>query len=130
MSLSYFSTKFDATLLDEKTRDGRRLWRLNSQLVYYSALLNVVLTVPAGFVTDLESCPRYPVVYWLVGDLVQEPACLHDWLYSTAPFSRLTCDQILREASIAMKTKPWQADVIYAGVRLGGASHFGPQYTK
>lgn len=127
--MSYFLTKFDATLLDCRTRQGRRLWRMDAPLFYFSDKLNRVIKVPDGFITDLESAPRWPFVYWLTGDLVQEPAVLHDYCYSTALFPRDVCDDLLREASIATGTSTWQANLIWAGVRVGGASHYGPQYS-
>ena len=127
--MSYFLNKFDATLLDVRTRQGRRMWRMDAPLSYYSTKLGRVITVPAGFITDLESAPRWPVVYWLVGDLVQEPAVLHDFCYSTGLFPRDVCDALLMEAAIATGTPTWQASLIWAGVRIGGAGSYGNQYT-
>lgn len=129
MNGSMFLTKFNATLLDERSRQGRRLWRLDLPLIYFSGMLGTIVTVPAGFVTDLESAPRWPIVYWLVGDLVQEPAALHDFVYSRGMFTRSICDSLLKEASETTGTPAWKAALIWAGVRVGGAGHYGSQYT-
>lgn len=130
MKKSHFITPFDGTLLDCRTRQGRRLWRMDSPMLYYSAFLGIVIKVPAGFVTDLESCPRWPIIYWLVGDLVQEPAGLHDFVYSTALFPRDVCDRLLHEAAEAVGTSAWKAAIIWAGVRVGGAGRYGGEYTS
>jgi hypothetical protein len=123
---SEFLTPFEAVLLDERTREGRRLWRVDEPLQYFSASLGVVITVPVGFITDLNSTPRLPLVYWMVGDVADEAACLHDYTYSLKLFPRETCDNLLKEAALATNTPPWQAALLWAGVRVGGASHYDP----
>lgn len=122
---AHFITRFDATLLDERTRAGRRLWRLNSPLMFYSMELGVVVEAPAGYITDLNSCPRWPVIYWLAGDVANEASGLHDYVYSLKLFPREVCDRLLKEAALATHTPLWQANIIYAGVRVGGANHYG-----
>lgn len=129
MTRSYFITPFDGTLLDCRTRQGRRLWRMDSPMLYYSQKLDRVIKVPIGFITDLESCPRWPGIYWLVGDIVQEAAALHDYVYSTALFPRSVCDQLLQEAAEATGTSTWKAAILWAGVRVGGNGHYGSEYT-
>jgi hypothetical protein len=123
---SEFLTPFEAVLLDERTREGRRLWRLTRQMVYWSESLQILITVREGFITDLNSTPRLPFVYWMVGDVADEAACLHDFAYSVKLFPRAKCDNLLKEAALATDTPPWQAALLWAGVRVGGASHYKP----
>lgn len=129
MNTSKFLTPFDATLLNERTRQGRRLWRLNRPLVYWSESLGIVIAMPIGFITDLNSTPRLPVIYLLVGDLADEATAMHDYVYSLALFPRAVCDGLMREAAIATGTPAWQANIMWAGVRVGGHDHYGSQYT-
>lgn len=102
--------------------DGR--WRLVADLLYQSDVVGAVITVPRGFVTDLASVPRLPVVYWLTGGTSNEAAAVHDWLYTTKLVTRAVADRVLREASAATCVPVWRRWLMYWGVRLGGASHW------
>ncbi|WP_353192090.1 DUF1353 domain-containing protein [Pandoraea pnomenusa] len=105
--------------------DGR--WRLKRALVYQSDVADETFVVPRGFVTDLASVPRLPIVYWLTGGTSNEAAVVHDWLYTTKPVSRETADRVLREASAVTCVPTWRRWLMYWGVRLGGASHWIPK---
>lgn len=103
--------------------DGK--WRVYAPLVYQSDVAGVgTVTVPAGFVTDLASVPRLPVVYWLTGGTSNEAAVVHDYLYSKGTVSRATADAVLREASKACGVPAWRRWLMWAGVRAFGGSHF------
>ncbi len=108
-----------------ETADGRPQWRTLSDFGYQSDIAGRTFTVKAGFVTDLESCPRLPFAFWLFGDVSNEAAVIHDYLYATAIVSREMADAVLREACAVEGVSAWQRFGIWAGVRLGGASHFG-----
>lgn len=78
--------------------------------------------VEKGFLTDLDSVPRFPpVIYALFKDVCRREAVLHDWLYVTQA-DRKWSDQVLLAA---MKQNPdissWKAYAIYWAVRIGGA---------
>jgi hypothetical protein len=103
--------------------DGR--WILCKPLVYDSDVAKQTITVPAGFQTDLASVPRLPVVYLLTGDSARSAAVVHDWLYS----SRKVADAVLREASEVSGVPAWRRWLMWAGVRVGGASHYAPEAT-
>ena len=83
-------------------------------------------TVPAGFQTDLASVPRLPVVYWLTGGTSNAAAVVHDYLYSTHLVDRKTADAVLREASAVTGVPAWRRSLMWAGVRVFGGSHWGP----
>ncbi|PTE00895.1 DUF1353 domain-containing protein [Pandoraea apista] len=102
--------------------DGR--WRLVRALVYQSDVADQTFVVPRGFVTDLASVPRLPVVYWLAGGTSNEAAAVHDWLYTAKPVSRAVADKVLREASAVTCVPVWRQWLMYWGVRLAGASHW------
>lgn len=95
-------------------------YTLASALVYYSARLATTITVPAGFVTDFASIPW--LVQWLIPKegRYNRAAVVHDWLYTTGEYPRDMADYVLSEAMAAASVDPDRAEVIYAGVRVGG----------
>jgi hypothetical protein len=135
-----FSGKLVLVLLDDRDhpsiRDGRSLWALQRELIY-TTVVGDTITVPAGFVTDLASIPR------IVGGILPpdgpwtEAAVIHDCLYFTMggvnlwhgrrcisrakPYSRSEADGILREAMADIGVGLAQRNIIWSGVRVGGA---------
>ena len=76
--------------------------------------------VPEGFITDLASVPRLPVVYWLFGGKSQRSAVLHDYLYQTGLVGRKIADEIFLEAMKSRGVSAWTRYGMYWGVRLFG----------
>ncbi len=125
--------KFVTPLRAEKLSE--RNWRLLEALIYKSDTLDDYIAVPKGFVTNFASVPRLPFMYLMFGGIGDEAATLHDWLYSILcpiAVSRAKADKILRGVVIECLTKDgmvrWKAMLIayamWAGVRIGGASHW------
>ncbi len=138
--MSRFKGKLYLVLLDNRTRpslrNGRSLWALQRALTYQTgADPSEIITVPAGFVTDLASIPRPiwsffpPDGPWVKG------AVIHDFLYYTQgtglwygrrgvsrsrPYTRAESDAILREAMADRGIGAWAQFVIWAAARLGG----------
>jgi len=110
--------------LANNTDDGQ--WILFDPLVYQSDVAKMTITVPAGFQTDLASVPRLPIVFLLTGDTSNEAAVVHDYLYSSGLLPRDVADAVLREASEITGVPAWRRWIMWAGVRVGGASHFAP----
>ncbi|WP_250538175.1 MULTISPECIES: DUF1353 domain-containing protein [unclassified Caballeronia] len=106
------------------TDDGK--WRLTAPLVYESDIAGETFVVPPGFVTDYASVPRAPLVYWLCGDTSTLASVVHDFLYTTHPVAREVADAVLKEASLLTGVAKWRAWLMWAGVRVGGASHWTP----
>lgn len=101
---------------------GVHSYLVTAPLIYRSELLACEITVPAGFPTDGESCPRWlPIINSLFGDVADAPWVLHDWLYYIGKYGQKMSDQVGLEA---MKTIPaipaWRGYGIYYGLRLGG----------
>ncbi|MDO9110278.1 MAG: DUF1353 domain-containing protein [Desulfatirhabdiaceae bacterium] len=106
---------------DIGTCGGRTIYRLEAPLVYDSG--ERVITVPAGFETDLASVPRLPIVYMMWGDRAHREAVLHDYLYrieSVPDLPRGQCDALFRQAMISRGNPWWIYQPMYWGVRLGG----------
>lgn len=83
--VAHFRTRLSVTPLDNEGRwwqfwIHRRRWYINEPLVYYSALLRLVITVPKGEITNFASVPRIPFVFTLAGDTAHRAATLHDYL--------------------------------------------------
>ena len=109
-----------------KNRSGKQLYQVLSSFAFYSAKLGLIITVPEGFVTDLDSTPRLPLVYLVINGFGDGPAVVHDYLYSTGALPRLESDAVLREACLVTGVPGWKARLIWLGVRVGGAGHYGP----
>jgi len=122
--MSRFLTKLEMENQDD-TDDGR--WQLTAPLLYQSDLLGRTITVPAGFKTDLASVPRLPVVYLLTGNTSVEAAVVHDFLYTFPTTTRKTADAVLQEASAVTGVPLWRRKLMWAGVRIGGDSHWNKQ---
>ena len=82
------------------------------------------LIVPKGFSTDFASVPRIPIAFTLFANKAKKSAVLHDWLYTTKPFSREECDKAFLCAMEAEGLNWVTRQAMYRGVRLGGALHY------
>lgn len=107
-----------------------QLWMLAGEFAVLSQNFGRVV-VPAGFVGDLASVPRWALPYLdddapeiLYGSIV------HDWIYSRQgelPGRRLTraeADELLRLCMLACGARPAQARLVWLAVRLGGGGHW------
>lgn len=82
-----------------------------------------VFNVPAGAVTDLDSIPRIPVVYWLAKNRTREGAGVHDWLYRLQ-VGKEYADNAFHAAMIEEGVRKPYRGVIYTGVHLFGQSSY------
>lgn len=122
--MSKFLSQLNVSLLDDSANEYRGSWMLDEPLVYQSDMAGLI-TVPKGFTTDFESCPRLPILFYLAGEVTREAAVVHDYLYSTKMFPRDVADKVLLEAMEVTGIPSWRRQLIYWGVRIGGSSHFG-----
>ena len=100
---------------------GVQHYVLDASLRYYSRILGRVIEVKAGFNTDAESCPRWlPIINSLFGNIADQPAVVHDWLYFTSEVSRKKADQVLLEAMCVVGIPAWRRQGVYWGLRIGG----------
>lgn len=110
--------------LDVEYLDGH-LWRLLSSFTYGSVILQRVLEISAGFLTDFASIPR---VLWSImppTGTYGKAAVVHDFLYRSAAIcTRAQADAVLMEAMTELGVGWWTRQVIYRGVRIGGGGKF------
>lgn len=129
MSAHYLNHLFMEEVVDEngfplKNRNEKQLYRLTAPLSFYSAESDMIITAPAGFVTDLDSTPRLPLIYFIMNAFGDMPSVTHDYGYSTGILPRAKCDALLREACLATGVPAWKATAVYYATRLGGAGHY------
>lgn len=122
MSDPRFLDELELCEADDNVDDGK--WRLGKPLSYSSEVARRVITVPAGFETDLASVPRLPVVYWLCGGRANKPAVVHDFLYTKGALLRDVADAVFLEAMGVVGVPIVYRRLMWAGVRLGGASRY------
>ena len=108
--------------------DGK--YRLLGELAYYSKITGNIYIVPIGFISDLNSTPTFPLVYWLGGGRAARPAALHDYLYASKIVTRKMADAIFHESMGVVKTSGWRRPFMWAAVRFGGGSHYGDAVTE
>lgn len=119
--MSKFLSKLAVTVADN-VDDGK--WVVTEPLIYESDVAKRTIIVPVGFQTDFASVPRLPIIFELCGGTSHEAATIHDFLYVTHLVDRKTADAVLREASAVTKVPAWRRWMMWAGVRIGGGSHW------
>lgn len=119
--MSRFLTKLQ---LEEADDMDTGKWLLLQALVFDSKVAGRIITVPAGFPTDMASTPRIPIIYEVCGNIARRAAVVHDYLYTSGRESRAVADAVLREAAEATGVSWLQRWLMWAGVRVGGASHY------
>lgn len=125
--MSAFLTELQVELVNDSTNSGRGTWRLIAPLIYRSDVAGETFVVPVGFETDFASVPRVMVAFLLAGDTAHEASVVHDFLYVTHPVPRNVADAVLREASAVSGVPAWRRWLMWAGVRIGGGSHWNPK---
>lgn len=79
------------------------------------------ITVPAGFVFDGDSVPRFPIVYLMAKARVGlKPTAVHDYLYDTREVSRARADRIFLRMMEETDVRWIWRRVHYAAVRAFG----------
>jgi hypothetical protein len=76
--------------------------------------------IPEGFVTDLGSIPRVPVVYLLLGGRGHKAAIVHDWLYRTGFYTQEVCDYYYYLLLRLTKIDYPSAWAMHKGLQIGG----------
>jgi hypothetical protein len=116
-----FLTDLDARLISDGPPS---IWSLLAPLIFLSDDFGAIIA-PVGIETDFASVPRLPVMFLLAGGTCDKAAVIHDYLYSeSSDLSRADADRVLKEASLATGAPAWRANMLYAGVRVGGSKFY------
>ncbi len=102
---------------------GSECWQLLEDW-FYTSLSGARFHVPKGFITDLDSVPRIPVIYALYKGRVRVGGLLHDYLYRIG-HDRKEADKLLVEVGqIVDLVEQEYLDNIYAAVRAFGWTRY------
>jgi hypothetical protein len=123
-------------LVVEDVEYNGELWQIHKEFKVQSKVLNGILTVPIGFVTDFASIPEIvqPIISkngpWDVG------AVVHDFLYKNGGvisiwqeelrswqelnITRETADYVMLEFMEHLNVYQWKRQAIFDSVRLFG----------
>lgn len=94
-------------------------YRLLAPLTYYSAVLDHLITVPDGFVTDFASIPAPGRILISGHGHDRWAAVVHDYLYSIR-HDRKQADDVFLEALELMGVNLIKRRLMYRAVRTGG----------
>jgi hypothetical protein len=119
----------DVDVKDDACKSGEGRWELVRPLVYRSEQLDCEITIPCGFVCDLASVPRLPLVWLYCGATAHRAAVVHDWgcnhdYYFTRkgrmPSTRKMADNLFLEAMKDTGVGPVRRWLMWAAVRVAG----------
>lgn len=79
----------------------------------------IQIRVPAGFLTDFASVPRWPLTHLLAGDTAHMSAVVHDYLYLHRA-ERAWADAVFLAAMRAERIPAWRRWLMWAAVRAAG----------
>jgi hypothetical protein len=106
--------------------EGEATWRLLEHLVYVTKD-NLQIIVPAGYVHDLASVPRWA---WRIvrpdHPTARRPAVVHDYIYTdlTRYLTKKQADNIFYEALLEEGTSKFLAWIMYKAVSIGGKGNW------
>lgn len=133
--LMSFLGEVDLSPIKETNR--RTVWKVVKSFSYFSERHNIIIGIPAGFLTDLASVPRIPIAWLLAGGTANAAAVVHDYLYhnkalvraeteeigkraSRKWIAREICDDIFLQAMIDTRVPAWRRELIFFAVRSFG----------
>lgn len=97
---------------------------LLTEPLIYRTHSNEVIEVPAGFVTDFASIPRF---FWRIyppSGKYNKAAVVHDYLYRYGIGTKADADRIFREAMEDLGVNGFQRWTMYYAVKFGGKGNF------
>lgn len=109
--------------LQVELQPDRKTWSLLASFSYLDPDHGMI-EVPACFTTDFASVPRLPLTFALLGQYGHAAAVLHDFLYGTGRLPREAADRVFLNALRSSGIARWRAWLMWAGVRVGGASRY------
>lgn len=82
------------------------------------------ITIPAGFLTDLDSIPHVPILFSLYKGRSRTGALGHDYLYATGIVSRYTADTLFLDHMLKEDIPEYIAYSMFWAVRLFGWRYY------
>lgn len=113
-------------MLFNQTKDGRKLFTLDAEFPYCDVETGKLIVVPRWYVTDFASVPWYGQGFVDPQGPTARAAIVHDWLYTIGePGKREEADAIFLRAMLKYGVPPFQANIAYKAVRIGGDKGYG-----
>ncbi|EBH1518487.1 DUF1353 domain-containing protein [Salmonella enterica] len=104
---------------------GHYNWRVYEPFEFYlSDDSSDVISVPAGFVTDLATVPR---IFWILlppDGKYAKAAIIHDYLYDNALRTKYEADRIFLDGMKVLGVPRWKRTIMYLAVRLFGRGNY------
>ncbi|WP_079906817.1 DUF1353 domain-containing protein [Salmonella enterica] len=104
---------------------GHYNWRVYEPFEFYLSDDNSdVISVPAGFITDLASVPR---IFWTLlppDGKYAKAAIIHDWMYDNALRTKKEADKIFLDGMTVLGVPKWKRMVMYWAVRVFGRGSY------
>ncbi|EJD8884043.1 DUF1353 domain-containing protein [Salmonella enterica] len=117
--MSQFTTPAILEMLDHY------LWRIHEPFEFYLSDDNSdIISVPAGFITDLASVPR---IFWTLlppDGKYAKAAIIHDWMYDNALRTKKEADLIFLDGMTVLGVPKWKRTVMYWAVRIFGRGSY------
>ncbi|ECH9713658.1 DUF1353 domain-containing protein [Salmonella enterica subsp. enterica serovar Javiana] len=118
--MSKFTTPAILAMLDHY------LWRIHEPFEFYLSDDNSdIISVPAGFITDLASVPR---IFWTLlppDGKYAKAAIIHDWMYDNALRTKKEADLIFLDGMTVLGVPRWKRTIMYYAVKLFGRGMYG-----
>ncbi|WP_152072482.1 DUF1353 domain-containing protein [Escherichia coli] len=89
-----------------------------------------VISVPAGYVTDLASVPRILWAIFPPHGRYAKAVIIHDWMYDNGLRTKREADRIFLDAMKVLKVPAWRRLMMYCAVRLFGRGNYEPIHQK
>ncbi|EOG2822191.1 DUF1353 domain-containing protein, partial [Salmonella enterica] len=83
-----------------------------------------IISVPAGFITDLATIPR---IFWTIlppDGKYAKAAIIHDYLYDNALRTKKEADLIFLDGMTVLGVPKWKRTVMYWAVRVFGIGRY------
>ncbi len=119
MSIRLFETELQLTPV---IGSAANLWMTTAPLLYRLNPPNqtVVVSTPAGYITDLATIPRWLWSIFPPQDTRYAAASvIHDYLCKSKILPRAKADAVFKEAMLSTGTPAWKAWIMYLAVRVG-----------
>ncbi|HAK7810146.1 TPA: DUF1353 domain-containing protein [Salmonella enterica] len=117
--MSCFTTPAILEMLDHY------LWRIHEPFEFYLSDDNSdVISVPAGFITDLASVPRIFWTFMPPDGKYAKAAIIHDYLYDNALRTKKEADRIFLDGMTVLGVPEWKRIVMYLAVRIFGRGNY------
>ncbi|HHX9832721.1 TPA: DUF1353 domain-containing protein [Salmonella enterica subsp. enterica] len=117
--MSCFTTPAILEMLDHY------LWRIHEPFEFYLSDDNSdVISVPAGFITDLASVPRIFWTFMPPDGKYAKAAIIHDYLYDNALRTKKEADRIFLDGMTVLGVPKWKRIVLYLAVSIFGRGHY------